>query len=203
MKINIGSSSCHLDGWVNLEYDESYWRKNVFSGERLSPKATRDMPDVFGDARNLSEYRDETFDEVRSAHVLEHISQSETIKSIREWYRILKSGGVVRIIVPDISFIIDKWINKEENKEWWDVYLNDRGLYCESELKKPFGHIDDAFMHIVFLDGHHVSAYTPDLLKYYMELVGFINIERCDDDERDIPDCTVCDLSLRLKGVKP
>ena len=203
MKLNIGSSSCHLDGWINLEYDEAYWRPNKFSGERLSSKATRDMPDVFGDAKNLKMYQNETFDEVRSSHVLEHIPQANTVATLREWFRVLKPGGTVRVIVPDLAFVIDKWINKEENKKWWDVYLNDPGLYCESELKKPFGHIDDAFVHVMYLDGHHVSGYTPDLLEYYLKVAGFTEIERCDEDEQDIPDCTVCDLSLRLKGVKP
>lgn len=202
MKLNIGSSSCHLDGWINLEYDESYWMKHKFSGERISSKATRNMPDVFGDATDLKQYKDNTFDETRCSHVLEHIPQSKTIQTLSEWYRVLKPGGVARVIVPDISFIIDKWMNKDENKNWWDVQLNDRGLYCDSELKKPFLEIDDAFVHLIFLNGHHVNAFTHKLLKHYMEVVGFKDIERCDKDEEDIPDCTVCDYSLRLKGTK-
>ncbi len=202
MKLNIGSSSVHLDGWINLEYDEIYWKKNTFSGERISSKATRDMPDVFGDASNLHMYDDNVFDEVRASHVLEHIVQGKTISTIKEWYRVLKPKGTVRIIVPDIEFIINKWINKDENKDWWDVQLSDLGLYMDSELKKPFGHIDDAFVHLAFLNGHHLTAFTEELLKYYMEIAGFKNIERCDIDEQDIPDCTVCDYSLRLKGTK-
>jgi len=202
-KLNIGSSSCHLNDWINLEYDEGYWRKNTFSNEVLSPKATRSMPDVFGNATDLSDlYKDNTFDVVRSSHVIEHIPQGQTISAIRECYRILKPDGIVRIVVPDIAFFIDKWINKDDNKDWWDVQLSDRGLYCDSELKRPFANVDDAFVHLLYLNGHHLTAFTPELLKYYMELVGFKNIERCDKEEEDIPDCTVCDYSLRLKGVK-
>lgn len=202
MKLNIGSSSVHMDGWINLEYDEHYWKKHSFSGERLSPKATRDMPDVFCDASNLHIYPDNVFDEIRSSHVLEHIHQSKTILTIKEWYRVLKAGGQLRIIVPDLNFYIKKWINRDVEIEWWNVQLNDRGLYLDSELKKPFTNIDDAFVHLLFLNGHHLTAFTPDLLKYYMELAGFKNIDRCDEDEQDIPDCTVCDYSLRLKGTK-
>lgn len=202
MKLNIGSSSCHLDGWINLEYDETYWRQNKFSGERISSKATRNMPDVFGDAICLEMYEDCMFDEVRSSHVLEHLPQSKTLKALTEWYRVLKPGGVFRVIVPDLGFFIDKWINREKEKEWWDVQLSDKGLYCDSEAKKPFEIIDDAFVHLIFLNGHHLNAFTYDLLKYYMETVGFVNIERCDKEEEDIPDCTVCDYSLRLKGIK-
>lgn len=202
MKLNIGSSSCHLDGWINLEYDEKYWRQCTFNGERISPKATRDMPDVFGDATNLKMYCDNYFDEVRSSHVLEHIPQTKTISTLKEWHRILKPGGCCRVIVPDLSFIINKWINKTENKDWWDVYMNDMGLYCDSELKMPFKIEDDALVHIIHLNGHHLNSFTPDLMKFYMETVGFENISKCDEEELDIPDCTVCDLSLRMKGYK-
>jgi SAM-dependent methyltransferase len=202
MKLNIGSSSCHLDGWVNLEYDEQYWKKHKFSGERISPKATRAMPDAFGDATRLDKYADNTFDEIRSSHVLEHIPQSKTIGTIKEWYRILKPGGIVRIVVPDILFLIGKLINKEDNKEWWDVQLSDKGLYCDSERREPFRIVDDAFVHLIFLNGHHLNAFTFDLLEYYMKTTGFKNIERCDKEEEDIPDCTVCDYSIRLRGLK-
>ena len=201
MKLNIGSSSCHLDGWINLEYDEGYWKKHKFSGERLSEKATRNMPDVFGDARKLN-YPDNTFNEVRASHILEHLDQSETISTIKEWWRVLKVGGFVRIIVPDFKFFIDKWINREINIEWWDVQLNDRGLYEESELKRPFEIIDDALSHLIFLNGHHKAIFTYDLLKYYMEISGFSDIKRCEEEEIGIPDCTVCDYSLKLIGQK-
>lgn len=201
MKLNVGSSSCHLNDWINLEFDENYWRKCTFSGEKISSKATRNMPDVFGDGRRLN-YPDNHFDELRSSHVLEHIPQQECLKTLREWHRVLEPGGIIRVIVPDFGFVIDKWLNKEENKEWWDVYLNDKGLYMESERGKPFDNIDDCMMHIFYLSGHHVNAFTHDRLKYLLEEVGFTDIERCDEEEQDIPDCTVCDLSLRLKGIK-
>lgn len=203
MKLNIGSSSCHLDGWINLEYDEAYWRKHSFSGERLSSKATRNMPDVFGDARYLGAlYESGIFDEVRSSHVLEHIPQSQTLLALSGWHTVLKPGGIVRVIVPDFQFFIDKWNNRENEKEWWAVQMSDKGLYCDSERKAPFKTLDDAFVHLIFLNGHHLNAFTYDLLSEYMMAVGFVDIERCDKEEEDIPDCTVCDYSLRLKGIK-
>ena len=202
MKINIGSSSCHLDGWLNLEYDESYWKKHSFSGERISSKATRDMPDVFGDGADLSQFSDNTFDEIRASHVLEHISQNRTVQTLKEWNRVLVPGGVARVIVPDTFFCIDKLLNKDDNKEWWDGQINDKALYIESELKKPFEIEDEAFMHLLFLNGHHLCGFTPDLLKLYMEKAGFKDIERCDKEEEDIPDCSSYDYSLRMKGTK-
>lgn len=201
-KLNIGSSSCHLTGWVNMEYDESYWKKHKFSGEKINELATRDMPDVFGDASNMSNlFPNETFDIIRSSHVLEHIPQNKTIKTLKEFYRILKPKGIARIIVPNSMFYIERLIKKEEYSEWWKTQQNDLGLYMESELKKPFGIPDDAFAHVMHLNGHHVTCFTPDLLKYYMELAGFVNIENCDIDEEGIPDVTVHECSLRLKGT--
>lgn len=201
-RLNIGSSSCHLTGWINLEYDKKYWDNCSFSGETISSKATKNKPDAFGDATKLSIYEDNKFDEIRASHILEHIPQNKTIKTIKEWFRILKPSGIIRIIVPDLSFIVDKWANKNHNEEWWKVQLTDLGLYCDSEKQKPFELIDDAFVHLIFLNGHHLTAFTPELLEHYMKLSGFVNIKRCDSEEQDIPDCTVCDYSLRLQGEK-
>lgn len=203
MKLNIGSSSCHLDGWINLEYDVQYWRKNTFSGERISPKATRDMPDVFGDAKNLSNlYKDNTFDEVRASHVLEHLPIGVAIATLKEWNRILKVGGLLRVIVPDIEFIINKWVRRESEEKWWNVQKNDLGLYLDSELKSPFNNEDEALVHLIFLNGHHKNAFTNKTLSRYMSISGFDDIRRCDNEEENIPDCTVCDYSLRLIGRK-
>ena len=43
-------------------------------------------------------YSDETFDRVVATHVLEHIYQPHL--AIKEWSRVLKSGGVLSILIP-------------------------------------------------------------------------------------------------------
>jgi len=48
-------------------------------------------------------FPDNSFDAVYSSHVLEHFSKSEGSFLISEAYRILRPGGVLRIVVPDLE----------------------------------------------------------------------------------------------------
>lgn len=43
-------------------------------------------------------YQDNTFDRVVATHVLEHIYQPHL--ALKEWYRVLKNGGVLSILIP-------------------------------------------------------------------------------------------------------
>ncbi len=48
-------------------------------------------------------------DAVYSSHVLEHIDRCHAESFAREMYRVLKPGGVVRIVVPDLALLVDAY----------------------------------------------------------------------------------------------
>lgn len=50
------------------------------------------------------------FDRVYSAHSLEHISWRKTHQTLEEWFRILKPGGEVHIIVPNLRWIVEQYL---------------------------------------------------------------------------------------------
>jgi len=54
----------------------------------------------------LPMFRDGTADLIYVCHCLEHVSFLETEKVLREWKRVLKSGGILRISVPDFDRIL-------------------------------------------------------------------------------------------------
>lgn len=55
------------------------------------------------DIRDLSIFPDNSADLVYACHVLEHIPRSDLKKTLWEWRRILKKGGVLRLSVPDFD----------------------------------------------------------------------------------------------------
>ncbi|MCH7778235.1 MAG: methyltransferase domain-containing protein [Gemmatimonadetes bacterium] len=60
--------------------------------------------DFVGDAADLSQFDDETFDEVYASHVIEHLGyQKELPAALKGIHRILKPGGVFRMSVPDLE----------------------------------------------------------------------------------------------------
>lgn len=91
------------------------------------------------------------FDLAFSNHVLEHFSRNETEKVLREWTRIIKPKGELRIIVPNIEWAIDKL---KEGKRLTDVY---NVLYGEQTYPTDF----------------HYNGFTPKSLSEILTKVGF------------------------------
>ena len=51
-----------------------------------------------------------TFQTVYHSHLLEHFSKSEGLMLLKECYRVLKPGGVLRIVVPDLEQIARAYV---------------------------------------------------------------------------------------------
>lgn len=80
-----------------------------YGGEKILPHAIAfdmfipgtnvgiDSQDGFGDARRLP-YPSQSFDWVYSSHMLEHIE--ETTDTLKEWFRVLKPGGIMFLYLP-------------------------------------------------------------------------------------------------------
>lgn len=63
----------------------------------------------------LGEFEDSSVDLVYMCHILEHFSDDEIKSVLYEMKRILKTGGVLRVSVPDFDSIIE--IYRETNNE--------------------------------------------------------------------------------------
>ena len=57
------------------------------------------------DVRNGLPFPDDTFDIVYHSHLLEHLPKEKALPFCRECHRVLKHGGVIRVVVPDLERI--------------------------------------------------------------------------------------------------
>jgi len=82
-------------------------RSEQFPGYDLVRVDIRDdvNPDYRCDVRLLP-FDNESFDLVFSSHVLEHLGRSEWEEVLKEWLRILKPGGEVFLVLPNIEWAI-------------------------------------------------------------------------------------------------
>jgi predicted SAM-dependent methyltransferase len=48
-------------------------------------------------------FEDNSADIIYACHVLEHYDRNQTINVLKEWYSVLKPGGLLRLCVPDIE----------------------------------------------------------------------------------------------------
>jgi len=67
------------------------------------------QPDFRCDIRQLP-FDNGSFDIIFSSHVLEHFDREEHIQLLKEWLRVLKPEGEVRIVVPSIEWAAKKLV---------------------------------------------------------------------------------------------
>ena len=78
-------------------------------GERYIPDFihidVRELPhvDYVTSADNLRIFKDNYADLIYACHVLEHFKRHEVEKVLREWSRVLRRGGILRLAVPDFE----------------------------------------------------------------------------------------------------
>ena len=73
-------------------------------------------------------YPSDTVEAIFSSHVLEHLFMDEVENLITEMYRVLKPGGVCRIVVPDLEKIIALYDPEDPREFLKDMFeISSRG----------------------------------------------------------------------------
>lgn len=91
-------------------------KNNKFPAPWLNVDIDGDCADFHCDIKKLPTEWCNKFDEIRASHVLEHFFMEEFDSVITEWLRVLKPGGLLRIIVPDFDIIIQALISGVDSK---------------------------------------------------------------------------------------
>jgi predicted SAM-dependent methyltransferase len=61
------------------------------------------------DCRKIIKFPDGSVDHILCSHFLEHVYPDECIKILKEFYRLLRKGGSLHIIVPSLEAIIEHY----------------------------------------------------------------------------------------------
>jgi len=105
-------------------------------------------------------------DLIYCAHALEYFDREGAKNVLKEWYRVLKPGGILRIAVPDFENIVNVY------KKYKD--LDHKGilgpLYGRMAIKTKKG---EKYI-------YHKTAYDFKSLKKVLETAGFKKIKRYD-----------------------
>lgn len=154
IKLNLGSGDADraLDGYENLD------KKN---GK---------------DAYPLAGYVEDSVDEIRASHILEHFGRRETLHVMQDWASKLKIGGVLKIAVPDFEVIATKQVKGED--------LDFEGFVCGGQLDE---------------NDFHKAIFTKKQLTKMFQRLGFKDIQEW---KSEIDDCASYPISLNLQGVK-
>ncbi len=117
MKLNLGCGAHVVEGWINVDYALGARLLKVPFLRAINRKMR--LFELDWDNRinlhNLTlpfPWEDATVDIVYSSHTLEHLSKKEGYVFLRECHRVLKKGGIIRIVVPDLAPIVKAYCDK-------------------------------------------------------------------------------------------
>lgn len=152
LKLNLGSGEQPLPGYENLD------RR---TGREIFPL----------------DYPDGVADEVRASHVLEHFPHAQIQTILKEWARVLRPGGILKIAVPDFQWIAQAYLDgKQAPIEG----------YCMG------GQVD--------ADDYHKALFDEETLADLLRGAGLFGVTRW---QSEIQDCASLPVSLNLQAVKP
>lgn len=154
ISLNIGCGPFGEDGWVNIDLMKL---KNV----SFTHDSRRHLP-----------FKTGSVDRIRVEQFFEHLDKSfEAPFFLEECKRVMKTGAVLRISVPDIEMFISAYYKNDKNG-WKDLG------YDIDKLPEGFDTRIAILNHIFRQDGEHKYAYDFEAVNYLLVKHGFKNITR-------------------------
>jgi len=110
VKLNIGCGTSAIEGWVNIDNSPSILLSRLPLGRRIF--RTPDWPRGVrrADVRKGIPFLDSSVSIVYSSHTFEHFTYDESCVVTRECFRVLKPGGILRIVVPDLGIMVRDYL---------------------------------------------------------------------------------------------
>lgn len=109
---------------------------------------------------------------VYCSHVLEHLSLEDFRKALQNTYRILKSGGRFRLVLPDLEYSIKKYINDMSPKAAL-VFMKETSLGQKDRRRSLFG-----FIASWLGNSRHLWMWDFKSIKHELKDAGFIEIRK-------------------------
>lgn len=148
LKLHLGCGKNYIPGFIHIDL--------------------ADFPhiDYKNDIGDLSMFDDNSVDLIYSSHSLEYFDREEAKEVLKEWYRVLKPEGKLRLAVPDFGAIVRVYLKHGD--------LNHRGILGPLYGKMAIKTSEDE--KIIY----HKTAYDFESLKKLLGSVGFQNIRTYD-----------------------
>lgn len=200
-RINIGCGQTPTAGWKSFDNSFSlrlskipylddilYKLKLLEASQYQFIKFARENDIEYGDATKGLPLQPESCEVVYSSHLLEHLDRSEANKFLRETFRVLQPGGIIRIAVPDIRKQIAQY-NKSGDA---DAFIEATHM-C---VPRPHTLLQKIRL-LLFGPRHHQWMYDGNSLSNLLKKHGFIEVSIMPAGKTNIIDPGSLDLRER------
>lgn len=176
LKLHLGSGTVSLDSWVNIDLETPQADVHL--------DITGGLPFPAGAARLI--YHE---------HVMEHITVEQGAFCLRDWFRLLEPGGVLRVATPDLQYVIERYGGNWKEQAWLQL--------PEYQFIKTRAEMINVSMRW----WGHQYLYDGEELERRMRDAGFATIRRCGYGESTVSELagleTRPDSMLILEAVRP
>jgi predicted SAM-dependent methyltransferase len=166
------------DGWVNFDASPRLWLQRLpvlgrmfRRGQVVFPRnvhygdIVKGLPAAAGSAAG-----------VYASHVLEHLALEDFRTALRNTSAMLKSGGVFRLVVPDLEQLARYYLARVERGDPESCNWFMRTLQLGSERSRRSM---QSRLAVAFGNGAHLWMWDYCTLATELERAGFADIRRC------------------------
>ena len=183
IKANIGCGRTPTTGWLNFDNSPAlkisrsplrYWISKslrLLSKEQIENIEWNKKNKIhFSDATKVLPFNEATVDYIYTSHMIEHLSRSGVESFLKETLRVLKSGGIIRISVPDLQLAVNTYAKSK-----------DADAFMESILVEapPISSLKQKFRLLAVGYRHHQWMYDGNSLIKLLKKIGFHKAEVC------------------------
>ena len=186
VKVNLGCGLAVTNGWVNIDgslnalvstlpqiLHRLAYRltgANRYYSEDEYCRLLKDNYFIHHDLSYGIPLRDGVADFIYSSHFLEHLFRQDGKKLLEESFRVLKPGGTIRIVVPDLAYALSLYSAGEKQKMLLDNFFveDDDSYYARHKYMYDFAMLEDALKNAGFHDIRQKEfrrGHTPHLDK--------------------------------------
>jgi predicted SAM-dependent methyltransferase len=164
LKLNVGCGTSGVEGWVNIDNSPSILLSRLPFGRRIfhTPDWPRDVRRA--DVRKRIPFPDSSVACIYSSHTFEHFTYEESRAVARECFRVLKPGGILRIVVPDLGIIVRDYLAATADPMASHKFVS--RLLLTTSVRD-----------IVHAGAHHKQMFDARSLVHMLQGVGFVTVE--------------------------
>jgi len=191
LNLGCGANRPPWDAWINLDSVRSV----LAPGTKERVNLDQEKNYIDHDLLNPLPFEANTIDAILCSHVLEHFTVIESLKVLRDCYRVLRPGGLIRVSVPCPERFITLTLAGEEG--WGVTDWNEKNTLKTAGV---------SYMEAALLHWEHKQILGYDALRCLFWLAKFQNCVKKSIGESAMPVLADADnrgmTSLFVEGVK-
>lgn len=154
IRLHLACGEEYMDGWVNVD---------LYADAKV---------DARFDVSKIP-YLDNSVDEIKAFHIIEHFDWFKGQETLKEWFRVLKPGGRLYIETPDFLASCRDFVNGNDEYRFhlyghffstpWIPGQQHLFLFTEGQLRTQLGWVGFDTINRLPAASHYTQHYAPHL----------------------------------------